>query len=378
MMNVRWYIVLAAAGALAGLAAPPNAGAATPSGFSIVASPQIAGGELDSVSASGPSDAWAVGRVGAQGVANRALVEHWNGMNWSRVPVPHGGDNVWLSGVDAVSAKLAWAVGTDGTNAITYRWNGKVWSQVPGVGDGCCNGLSSVSALPDGKAWAAGDANDGGGWLSEHWDGASWIQDDAVAIPVPDADPAWLSGVVAISPTDVWEVGGGGFSGGEQFSQGYTDHYDGSSWDSEQLPGPRGAPGGISAISSTSLWAVGTWSRTVDDWETGPRQPAIWRYRDGKWTFKRWFSHYTTDHELGSVAASSPSSAWAVGTRRTDANAWRTLITHRNGSSWTDLGGPNAAAGSSGLAGVAIVPGTTNEAWAVGSGGGKPLILQHP
>lgn len=60
-----------------------------------------------------------------------------------------------MTGVAAVSARSAWAVGF-GINKhkpVILRWNGRVWTQVavPGVG-----GLDSVTAVSVRSAWAVG------------------------------------------------------------------------------------------------------------------------------------------------------------------------------------------------------------------------------
>jgi hypothetical protein len=69
-------------------------------------------GTLSGVAATSASNAWAVGG---------ALILHWNGKTWKRVPSPSSAAG--LSGVAATSATNAWAVGgsSGSTQAATKR-----------------------------------------------------------------------------------------------------------------------------------------------------------------------------------------------------------------------------------------------------------------
>src|SRR5205814_8590650 len=81
--------------------------------WTVVGQPIIAGSNpsLSSISASSPTDAWAVGTY-SNGTNNQTLIEHWNGSVWSRVNSPNPGPahNI-LTGVSAVGPNNAWVVG---------------------------------------------------------------------------------------------------------------------------------------------------------------------------------------------------------------------------------------------------------------------------
>ena len=90
---------------------------------------------LNTVTAASADDIWAVGNyyIGS-GSPSRTLIEHWNGSQWSIVKSPNVGmhDN-FLNSVTAVSAKDAWTVGVanDSNNishALIEHWNGTNWS----------------------------------------------------------------------------------------------------------------------------------------------------------------------------------------------------------------------------------------------------------
>ena len=66
--------------------------------------------------------------------SGKTLIERWNGAAWKQVPSP-GPAGSLLSGVAAMSATNAWAVGYTGTSSgaktLILRWNGTAWKQVP-------------------------------------------------------------------------------------------------------------------------------------------------------------------------------------------------------------------------------------------------------
>jgi hypothetical protein len=104
--------------------------AATVTGFTVVPSPKLSGGELESVSATGPNDTWAVGYYdGGGNVDQTAVAEHWNGKSWTLTKLPDI-QNGELLGVDAVSPTLAFAVGTSDSylHSIALMWNGTTWT----------------------------------------------------------------------------------------------------------------------------------------------------------------------------------------------------------------------------------------------------------
>ena len=119
---------------------------------------------LNGVAAISATDVWAVGYyINGTGV-NQTLVEHWNGSAWSVVPSPNVGttyDN-YLKGVAAVSATNVWAVGYyyNGTvyQTLMEHWNGSAWSVVssPNAGTSYDNYLTGVGAVSSTDVWAVG------------------------------------------------------------------------------------------------------------------------------------------------------------------------------------------------------------------------------
>jgi hypothetical protein len=163
-----------------------------------------AGGTLNAVAASSARDAWAVGQTGA----GTTLILRWNGAAWKRVPSfsPNPlSAGALLAGVAAVSARDAWAVGftapqPDTANALILHWNGTSWRRVPSPTGELA--LGSVAAVSARDAWAVGVDAGGSGYIRTlilRWNGTVWTR-----VPSPVGQ---LSGVAAVSARNAWAVG---------------------------------------------------------------------------------------------------------------------------------------------------------------------------
>jgi hypothetical protein len=117
------------------------------------------------------------------------LAMHYNGTAWSIVKTVNTAEPTGLSGVTAISANNAWAVGNGFNNvhdtsasvankAVIEHWNGTAWSIVASPA-----GLISVDRISAASAtdiWAIGEALQtiGGNPVpvprTLHWDGTAW------------------------------------------------------------------------------------------------------------------------------------------------------------------------------------------------------------
>lgn len=147
--------------------------------------------ELSGISGSGPSDIWAVGvrdvQVGETGT-ERALILHWDGEQWTRVPapLPAGRLNPFkLHEVAALSPTNAWAVGVVATSkshrAFVIHWDGKSWEIVPSASPSPqFEDLTGIAALSANRIWAVGTYYDADAkrmrTLVERWDGERFRQ----------------------------------------------------------------------------------------------------------------------------------------------------------------------------------------------------------
>jgi hypothetical protein len=245
-----------------------------------VATPVINGSRYSfaAVSATATNDVWAVGSAAtAPSTAQNALAEHWNGTAWTRVPVPlpAGTTTSALLGVSARAANNAWAVGTANGHTFTAHWNGATWAVVASAdtppqrsGATVSDSLTAVTAVSPTNVWAIGYATDtvNGSFLPyrtvvEHWDGVRW---SLVTAPSPFNHPQ-LTGVSAVSATDVWAMGSGwnDVATGVPVATPIFLHFDGTRWSSVAPPANVGGGDnllkGVSAVAATGdVWAVGS------------------------------------------------------------------------------------------------------------------------
>jgi hypothetical protein len=251
------------------------------SSWTIIDSP--GGATLYAVTATASNDVWAVGSDQHQS----ALVEHWDGSSWSVVSSPAftGVDSLGFASVSADASNDVWAVGFASTirgapftGPAVLHFDGTSWTLInPQTQVDFTTVSGSITALSPTDVWAVGsviEAYDDNGNVSdsrvaiEHWDGSQWQ-----VVPSPDPRPggqgiSTLSGVAAISPTDIWAVG---FPGS---SNTLTEHWDGTTWSIIPSPNPtpdRDGVFGVTALSDGTVAAVGNQA----DVNTGQFTPLI-------------------------------------------------------------------------------------------------------
>lgn len=357
----RFPAVLAAfaAGALLMSSGPPALAAPA------TAAPRAArSAQLEAVAAVSRSDAWAVGTV----------IEHWNGRRWSLV---RGARSrrcpVFLYGVAARSASLAWAVGYCGQagshTPVIERWNGRRWSvqRSPGTPASAVSELNGVTATSAHNAWAVGEYKSKGHSfpLIEHWNGRAWRRQGS---PDPGPRGVALEGVTALSATSAWAVGSALGTSILQ-SKSLIDHWDGHSWrlQTADSPGTENILFGVTALSRTRAWAAGAY--VFGPSNLGTLVEA--------WDGTLWQEQATPGPDLHSyllaIAARTPSDAWTVGARASVGHP-RTNIQHWNGTNWKVVPSPSPSSQSL-LQGVAAVSGKL--AWAVGYQGHFRTLIER-
>jgi len=263
--------------------------------------------QLTSVAATSASNAWAVGSYvsGAASALTQTLVLRWNGTRWTQVPSPSPGGTAnpdRLAGVAATSASNAWAVGSyttgSGFRTLTLHWNGTTWKQVPSPNSGTAsdaNTLSGVAAIAASDAWAVGSYTTGSGFrtLTLHWNGTTWKK-----VPSPNAGSGknGLLAVAATSASNAWAVG---YFAGRTANRALIEHWDGKSWTLVPSPGSSNhLLSGVAATSASNAWAVGS---VVERW-------------NGKtWAMASIPNPGSNGNNLSAVTATSASNAWAVG-----------------------------------------------------------------
>ncbi len=282
-----------------------------------------------------------------------------------------------LSGATALSPASAWAVGfrcvprcasiSAVERTLIRHWNGTAWSTVPSPNPGAdWNYLFAVSATSAKDAWAVGyDSLPAGpgtvisGTLILHWNGTTWSR---IPSPNPSRDFNQLDGVSAVSATSVWAVGydqtkAGGY-------QPLILHWNGTTW--SQVPSPKvsmftAALAAVSAISAKSAWAVGNYVNA-----TGVITDTLILH----WNGRTWHKVPSPSPSLvGStilgVHAISANRAWAVGGYCVSACGFPSEVDHNlvlrwTGKTWSIVTSPNRGL----LTGISAI--SANSAWAVG------------
>jgi len=169
--------------------------------------------ELTGVAATSATNAWAVGDyINNSDTAHQTFIAHWNGTTWKQVTSPNPSSTYSvLFGVTATSPTNAWAYGEfnpiPGAKPLIVHWNGTTWRQVPSPNPGTPGsaGLSGMTAISAANAWAVGGYGTTGGnakTLILRWNGTAWKQ-----VPSPNPGESVLSGVAATSVTNIWAVG---------------------------------------------------------------------------------------------------------------------------------------------------------------------------
>jgi hypothetical protein len=210
---LRTCLATGAAVTAAVLFAVSGAQAAATPGWRYAAVYQVDG--MTSVSASGATNAWAVGPTFDGGPCDDpcSFASHWNGKKWQRIALPDlpvDGNYFGSVTVAAMAGGRAWvfvsmidSVSSTGQE-VAVEWNGTSWSaalQLPGSPSG------PIASDPD-DVW--GFENDNGTPLADHYNGTRWNQ-VPIAVNVSKARAShgagdWVVGTVPTQPTQPTQV----------------------------------------------------------------------------------------------------------------------------------------------------------------------------
>jgi hypothetical protein len=312
--------------------------------------------ELFAVSASSPSDIWAVGESAI----------HYDGAKWTAFPVPTIlGDNTGsLLGVADISPTQAWAVGNGTQGQVIEQWDGAAWSVFPSPpfnAPGESAILLAMTAISANDIWALGNLTDDGVSenLFEHWDGAAWTPTIVALRGIPTA-------ASSDATNDVWAVGFAGLSAIE--GKPFVAHYDGTVW--RRAPAPdKGVFNAVAALAPNDVWAAGS----ITNVKNGPTRTLIEHYDGSQWSVAPSpnvgpHSMYQSNRLLG-ITAISATDIWAFGSyfAADGSGHQKTLLLHWDGSAWSLAPSPNPTKGDFLddvlFAGVAPSPGNL---WIVG------------
>jgi hypothetical protein len=207
-------------------------------------------------------------------------------------------------------------------------------------------------------------------------------------LPTSTGFPTTLNAISADGPNDVWIVG----SYMIQVSQTnlryetFSDHWNGSAWSVVPMPLVSGSDGllvyqfsSVDAISPTNVWAVGGSGDHLVGIGGTSSNTLIEHYNGTSWSIVP-SPDPGTNNGLTGVTESSPANLWAVGSYvPSGATQPQTLTLNYNGTAWSTVASPNQGSPSV-LASVSTTPGDAI-VWAAGTSGAtgsfNPLILQN-
>jgi hypothetical protein len=278
------------------------------------------------------ADAWAFGGKGANGdlATGTPVAARWNGKRWRAATLPSGltGTIAWAS---ASSPKNVWAVVGLGEDVL--RYNGSRWSvmkRFPVSGE-----VTGVTAISDSDVWLFGGPGFEGGVGTWHYNGRNWARQSG-------ATAAGLVMGSAVSAGDIWAIGSA------QAPQDAIEHYTGGRWhlvSAAALTG--GGFGAIDALSATNVWAGGVLPNGRD---------SLFHYNGKSWSrvAPRW------QVSMLRIVPDGQGGIWLAGFSGPPAVNW---VLHRSRSgNWTRT---RLGSGETGIAGLALIPGGT-AVWGAG------------
>ena len=219
--------------------------------------------------------------------------------------------------------------------------------------------LTGVAAISSSDVWAVGSS--GSTPVAEHWNGSAWSQVTAPA--PPGAASSTLTAVSAVSADDVWAVGTDFSAAGPQLT--LIEHWDGSAW--SVVPSPDLGPGtnqlnGVAAVSANDVWAVGNTS------VGGVIQTQIEHWNGTAWSVVPSPNVAGANaNQLNQLTVVSAKNIWAVGYWAVLDQQYATLAEHWNGTSWSVVRTPKSASVNYDLQGSAPRSPSASDSWAVGS-----------
>ncbi|HEY0071062.1 MAG TPA: S-layer homology domain-containing protein, partial [Chloroflexia bacterium] len=313
---------------------------------------------LSDIDAQSANDVWAVGSFDHSDTATKGLFIHWDGKAWNKLPDPGttgfvltalsvaGPDDVWV-----IAAKEYFQVDPSELEFRTMHWDGQDWDTLPAPAITGTVTIEDIEAIASDDVWLVGSKsveNETGTDtfnLMLHWNGSAWTE-----YTIPGSG---LGGISALSTDDIWAVG-------HAFI-----HWDGSSWTvvQEYTNATHTGFNSVVAINENDAWAVGSTGFFCGIGCNGTSSEMA------HWDGTTWdLGPFTSVHAgLSEVDATGPDDVWVVGTRNynNDIQGFHesgSVILHWNGTRWEDMSHPVQEY----LAGVAAVSPT--DIWAVGTG----------
>jgi hypothetical protein len=313
-------------------------------------------GELYDIEFSAPNEGWAVGfdyandengvATLSHGPQERPWVVHFDHDSFESITPPHE-SGIQLASVEVIASNDIYAAGyrfmpRRRAETVVYHWDGIAWARMETPSPGVRAYLRGVVAVAPTDIWTVGHFSRRGEYGSRtlvlHFDGTEW---ERFRAPSPERFST-LNAVGAASPGQVWAVGGKGTS------RPLVLRWNGTEWLNVQVPHRIGGTfEALDVVARNELWASGR---------------RIVRYADRQWRLSK-----TPDlrgSETYFDVAVAGGEVWSVG-HRFVLRPYETVIplaVHRSGGEWQRASFEGDRYGH--IDGVALD--STGAAWAVG------------
>ncbi|MCO6007323.1 hypothetical protein NE236_20285 [Actinoallomurus purpureus] len=331
----KTFVGAATATLLTGLLAGGQAYAAT-SPWKLAQKNNLANANgISALSISAGGSAWAAGYQWVNG-KQTPLVQHLTGNGWTTHSTPNGVAG-GIRSLAASSSTNVWAFSSADGSTHASRWNGTAWTTTNLPGDFHPTGSAAISPS---NVWAVSggtdDRDETPSKYAEHWTGKSWKKATV---------PATALAVGASSTKYVWAVG-------TYKRQPAVMRWSGTSWKLTKTPtiklagsGGWGVLNDVLALSPKNVWAVGG-----SEWYCGADHDAIcakpvimhWNGRTWSVTVDKQASQSYTK-----VASDGSGGVWLLRGR------WNAALVHKVGSKLTVTTTPRSAGSDTDLLALA-------------------------
>lgn len=298
---------------------------------------------LDGISCPGASDCTAVGRLVAMSrqpttrpLADRALIEHWNGTAWSTMKSPNSpAASRVLAAVACPSTSACIAVGATSTDprgldsrTLAERWDGSRWAilKTPDPAGASYSFLSAASCTSGSSCVAVGEYFPGGRHrnrnhvLIERWNGHAWTLTRGPGLP--GSVGSYLSAVSCSRESDCMAVGTVLYPHRKNSSNGgsrehtLAERWNGKSWRRVASLDPPGPPAdrlsGVTCSSIRDCIAVGTGGRRTPPGRADGAATLAERWNGTAWAIMKTPSP-SANSDFSQIACLTPARCMAVG-----------------------------------------------------------------
>jgi trimeric autotransporter adhesin len=287
------------------------------------------------------------------------------------------GKTVVLSGIDAVSARDAWAAGAGFTSSgkndvgLIEHWAGKAWqavklpSSIAKDWNAYAADFPLIGASSATDVWAFGDTPSGteyDGYV--RLNGRKWTAGKLPDSSISGGKAVLVAAVKVISSTDVWVLGGqtSASSATSTFTP-YAAQFNGSKWKTYSVPG-SGVITAASEISRGDIWAVLGVPSLYTSVATAA-SPAVVQWNGSSWkttAVQPSAGDLPSGANLTSIIASSNGTVWIGGGAANSKGGTSEFAAKLTGSTWTK-GSLSASASSSDFSLISLVPDGSGGVW---------------